>query len=234
MKKKNKGLRWTLCIIVLLTLISAFGSLSVHSTINTIISTGLLISIVAGVYFLIKGIKSTTDKSPLPYLSKEKEQHYLDAGMSQQEITFFRDTMSEARKNIYTLDRNMTTFTKLKAINFRFDTTKAAKAMFKEIVKEPQKLHHADRFLYHHLPNIVELTNKYAEISQHDLKNKRTYEALNHSVLAIEEASTLILHDYEAFVADDLDDLNVEISIAKQNMIRESELTNHNNEKGNQ
>ncbi len=73
---------------------------------------------------------------------------------------------------------NMQQTAKLKAIDLRHDPVKAAKALFKELVKEPNRLHEASQFLYTHLPNLVDLTNKYNEINDHEIKNKQTYEKL--------------------------------------------------------
>ena len=169
----------------------------------------------------------------MPELTKEKEAHYSEFGMNDKEIVFFRETMADAKKQITTLDNNMQEVAKLKAINLRYDTLKASRAMFKEIVKEPNKLHRADRFLYNHLPNVVELTSKYIEINNHELKTKDTFDALNQCAAAIEEVSQLIVKDYADFVKDDLDDLDVEISIAQQNVDREKEMEEYKHEKEN-
>lgn len=161
----------------------------------------------------------------VPRLSREKESHYIKEGMTQDEIIFFRQTMAETKKQIEQLSHNMESVAKLKAINLRYDTLKASKGLFKELVRDPKKLHLADHFLYHHLPNIVELTNKYIEINNHDIKTKNTYTVLNDSAVAIEEASILISQDYVNFVSDDIDDIEVEISIAKQNVNRDKRYT---------
>lgn len=74
----------------------------------------------------------------MPYLTKDKEAHYRELGLSPQEIDFFRSTMSTAKKQIIQLQENMNRSTKLRAIDLRNDTTKVSKALFKELVKEPK------------------------------------------------------------------------------------------------
>jgi len=90
------------------------------------------------------------------------------------------------------------------------------------LVKEPNRLHEASQFLYTHLPNLVDLTNKYNEINDHEIKNKQTYEKLEESAQIIDQLSALIAQDYQKFVADDLDDIDVEISVAKQSLKRDN------------
>lgn len=150
----------------------------------------------------------------------EKEAHYKEQGMTDQEITFFRDTMKTAKKQILEIEKNTTKSAKLKAIDLRNNTLRAAKAIFKELVKEPRKLHQANEFLYNHLPNLKNLTERYLEIDSHEIKNKQTYETLDKSAAAIDELSKLIVSDYTDLTADDLEDMEVEISIAQQSIER--------------
>lgn len=89
-------------------------------------------------------------------------------------------------------------------------------------MKEPNRLHEASQFLYTHLPNLVDLTNKYNEINDHEIKNKQTYEKLEESAQIIDQLSALIAQDYQKFVAEDLDDIDVEISVAKQSLKRDN------------
>ena len=149
--------------------------------------------------------------------------------MTPSEITFFRQTMNQTKVEIEQLQQNMQQTAKLKAVDLRHDTVKAAKALFKALVKEPNRLHEASQFLYTHLPNLVDLTNKYIEINDHEIKNKQTYEKLEESSQIIDQLAHLIAQDYQQFVSEDLDDLDVEISVAKQSLKREN-LSDDNNQ----
>lgn len=165
----------------------------------------------------------TKKEEQMPSLTKTKEEHYEKLGMTDQEINFFRDTMNITKKQIIQLQENMNASTKLRAIDLRNDTLKVSKALFKELVKEPKKLHSANHFLYTHLPNLVDLTSKYLEIDDHEIKNKQTYEKLEESAQIIDQVSKLIKKDYEQFVSDDLEDLDIEISVAKNSLKRDNE-----------
>lgn len=159
----------------------------------------------------------------LPNLTKSKEEHYEIIGMTDQEIDFFRDTMNITKKQIVQLQENMNASTKLRAIDLRNDTLRVSKALFKELVKDPKKLHLANHFLYTHLPNLVDLTGKYLEIDNHEIKNKQTYEKLEESAQIIDQVSKLIKKDYEQFVSDALEDLDLEINVAKNSLKRDNE-----------
>lgn len=190
--------------------------------------------LVVGTVFIIWGLFGSSKKkkrpAEIPDLSKELEAHYEESGMTPSEITFFRQTMNQTKTEISQLQQNMRQTAKLKSIDLRHDTVKAAKALFKELVKEPHRLHEASQFLYTHLPNLIDLTNKYIEINDHEIKNKQTYAKLEESAVIIDQLASLIAQDYQKFVSDDLDDLDVELSIAKQSLKRDNELERESNQ----
>lgn len=211
---KAKKIIQIIAYIILAALIVRF------TTVNfAIIAGGLAVLIL--LTLLIGNKKPTADKS-LPTLTKTKEEHYEKLGMSDTEIAFFRDTMNASKEQIFKLQENMSKSTKLKAIDLRNDTLRVSKALFKELVKDPNKLHSANHFLYTHLPNLVDLTEKYLEIDNHEIKSKQAYDKLEESAQIIDQVSKLIKKDYEQFVSDDIEDLDVEISIAKNSLKRDN------------
>lgn len=172
--------------------------------------------------FAFRSRKKAAHSQEIPALSKKREAAYLASGMTAREIEIFRETLFQTKQQIDRLQKNIQDNAKLKAIDLRHDTLKAAKALFKELVKEPIRLHDASHFLYTHLPNMVDLTNKYIEINQHEVKSHETYEKMEESVQIIDQLAALITSDYQNFVSDDLVDLDVELSIAKQSLKRDN------------
>lgn len=176
------------------------------------------------VYVGIRGRKvPAADLQVLPSLTREREAHYLKSGMTAREIELFRETMNQTKHQIDKYQKNITSNNKLKAIDLRHDALRASKALFKELVKEPTKLPLASHFLYTHLPNMVDLTDKFIEINSHEIKSRETYDKIEESTQIIEQMASLIAKDYSQFVADDLDDMDVELSIAKQSIKRDNE-----------
>lgn len=221
--KKSKWVLWIaiiLGVIFLLNVFSGNGSLD---------SFPLLFFIAGGflLYYGLKGNSQKNDESDLPTLSKKREKSYIDAGMSDSEITMFRQTMNQTKKQIEHLQATMNKSGKLRAVDLRHDTTKAAKALFKEIVHSPKRMPEANHFLYTHLPNLVDLTDKFIEINEHEIKNRDTYDKIEESIQIIDQMAALITTDYQKFVADDLDDLDVEMSIAKQSLKQNRNYKEH-------
>lgn len=216
--KKIKLKRVSKWIIAICTILLGLIFVSADDLFVGIAGIALGIAIVTGVFVLLsRSDRKELGDSGLPQLTAEKEDHYYQLGMDKEEVVFFRKTMADAKNQIVKLEHNMKATSKLKSIDLRLQTVTAAKAMFKELVQDPKKLHLADQFLYSHLPNITDLSTKYLEINQHDIKSKQTYQALEQCALAIEKVSNLLVNDYNKFVQEDLEDLEVEISLAEQN-----------------
>lgn len=198
---------------------------------------GLLLSIlwtvlIGSVFLFFKrknkngtSLQKATDEK-LQRLTSEKEDFYLQQGLSKEEMIFFRETMNTAKNQIVLLEKNFIQVSKLKAIETRNDTIQLTKSLFKEIVEEPRRLHEVDQFLYVHLPSLVELTSKYIEINQHKVKNKATFDVLDKSATTIDQMCQLIATDYEHFMSNDLEDMDIELELAKQTLARDNEATN--------
>ncbi|MCC5895091.1 MAG: 5-bromo-4-chloroindolyl phosphate hydrolysis family protein [Alkalibacterium sp.] len=182
----------------------------------------LLLSIGAGVFMLKKynsrSSSTKTGSHKLPRLTQEKEAFYTSKGLSKEDIQYFRKTMHKAKEQVMTIETNMSKSGKLKAIENRNNTVGLSKALFKEIANEPNRLHEVDQFLYVHLPSLSDLVNKYVEIDNHKAKSKATYDILEKSAATIDKMCEQIVKDYVEFKEDDIQDLDVEIELAKRTL----------------
>ena len=187
---------------------------------NGLLALGL--SIGAGVLMLKKfGRKTTSAKNTshkLPKMTQEKEAFYTSKGLSKEDIQYFRKTMHKAKEQVIIIEKNMTQSGKLRAIENRNNTVALSKALFKEITDEPDRLHEVDQFLYVHLPSLADLVKKYVEIENHKAKSKATYDILEKSSQTIDKMCGQIVEDYVMFKEDDIQDLEVEIELAKRTL----------------
>lgn len=126
--------------------------------------------------------------------------------------------MDQTKNGISQLQMNMQQTVKLRAIDLHHDPVRAAKALFRELVEEPDRLHEASQLSYTHLPNLVNLTNKYSRINDHEIKGRQTYEKLEESAQIIGQLSVSVTQDYRKFVAGDLDNIGIEVSVTKRSL----------------
>lgn len=199
-----------ICLIALVIMYFLLGYDLVTSLILTLILGAIM-------YYQTKG-KRKPEKTALARVNPEKEAFYREQGLTKDEMNMFRHTMHAARTHIYEIEANVKSRTKLTAITNRNNTIPIMKDFFKHIVEQPQRLHEVSTFLYTQLPNLKELTDNYVEVDTHVSKTKETYQSLDSSARVIDELCQKIQKSYTDFMGNDLDNMAVEIALAKQTM----------------
>lgn len=170
---------------------------------------------------LLKSRKNHSFKNPfVKKTSKDKMQHYYDAGLSDEEIAYLRDQLAELREHILAIDKQMNATAKLRAIDVRHNTIEISKQFFQDIVKEPNRFGEAGDVIYRIIPSIDDLTEKYNEVSEHIAKNKQTYLILEKSAQTIEELAERLTEEYIHFHKATYQDLDDEINLANRTLNR--------------
>lgn len=211
-------------ILACLTILISFILLREWFLLDTFFALLLSIGLGVGLLYASRSKNETEKKKPrLKKVSSEKEAFYQSKGLSKEDIQYFRETMHKAKKQIIQIEKNMNQTGKLKAIEHRNNTAQLSKALFKEIIREPNRLHEVDQFLYVHLPSLADLTTKYVEIDQHQKKSKATYDILGQSAETIDDMCQQIAEDYVNFKSSDIEDLDLEVQLAKRSLKKDNE-----------
>lgn len=219
----NRKIHNTFIISGILTLVTLFiGILHTTATNNILIAFifvfSLAIFLVSIPFMIVSKIRSLRQPKPDSKVNRKLMAQYQKAGLSESDIVFFRKTMGEAEGQIRQLDKNISETPKLKAIDLNSDFVKVSKSMFAAIVKEPDRLSEASDFLYRHLPTLVNLTDRYIEISHHEVKTADTWEVLAKSLDVITNLGNQIREDYAEFVSDDLNEMDQEMTAANDSL----------------
>lgn len=170
------------------------------------------------IYYIFVPKNKRKKEKNTPKLTEDKKEQYRAAGLTDQDIQVFRSTMATLQQQIKEWEKVVDEQSKLKAIDLRVDGLKSAKALFKALVQEPQRMAQASDFIYRHVPNISQLAQKYMEVSNYAVKTSETYQKLADSAELIEGLGNEIKQDYVNFRKIGLNDLDTEIMIAKKNL----------------
>lgn len=157
--------------------------------------------------------------------TQDKLHHYHEHGLSEQEIIFFRQQMSEAKERIENIEVEMNKVAKLRVIENRHNVVAVSKQYFKDIVNEPERVAQAGIFLNKLLPSLEDLTAKYTEISAHVAKNKQTYLILEKSSQTIDNICESITESYVHFHQSLYNDLQDDIKLANRTLNKEIDDT---------
>ena len=95
------------------------------------------------------------------------------SGLSKQDIDYFRQKMAVVKTQIEEIDETIQSYTKLRIISNRYNTTQTMKEYFKSLVKHPEKLPDANLFVHTCVPSLNEMTKAYKELSEQPVKRKR-------------------------------------------------------------
>lgn len=146
---------------------------------------------------------------------KSLKKHYQQAGLSDEEIDYFRSQMALARDSIKAIEANMNETAKLRAVNTREMTVVTSQHYFKHIVQNPNRLADASHFLYKILPSLEDLTSKYNEINSHIAKNKQSYLILEKTAQMVRRLSEELKEDYIRFHEDTFKEADDELKYAE-------------------
>ncbi|WP_155285911.1 5-bromo-4-chloroindolyl phosphate hydrolysis family protein [Lacticaseibacillus zhaodongensis] len=187
-------------------------------------ATGLLVPVFAAVVAYLNVIWQRRPLKEVPEtvkrpMSKKLAAHYEAAGLSDSEIDMFRETMATASKNVHQLESTVQGVLELQDIMAENDTMNIIHAYFKAIVDEPKRMTEAAPFLYEQLPNMADLTHKYAIINRHEVKTEDTYLVLSQAKDALRKLAETIKNEYTDFVRSDIDDLDTTVSLTKRQLL---------------
>lgn len=205
-----------------------FGVAFVLGLLNTICSLMVFLF----VSFL--GLFNSPVKRPRRQRSARRslDVHYEELGMTSSEVESFRQEMSHVKSLILQLEDSLEETGKMRALALRYNIVAVLKRFFKDIVTEANRVNDAERFIYHFLPSLVDLVNKYNEIQGHIAKNKQTYLILERSASAIEQLMIDIIDEYTAFHEKNIQDLEFEVELAAKSRSRkETDFSIYSSEK---
>ena len=167
----------------------------------------------------------TRPEPVVPPLSEEMSSHYANAGLSESETELFRETMDTAAAQIEAIETTVNAVPKLKSIALQTDLLPVMHAYFKAIVQAPKRLTDASDFIYAVLPNLQHLVERYQTISHHEVKTQETYDVLSQAADAITKQAAAISDSYQAFVSEDLEDLESEVNLSHKQIAAHSGMT---------
>lgn len=84
--------------------------------------------------------------------------------------------------------------------------------------KEPKRFYQAEQFYYSHLDSAMELAEKYVFLAQQPKKNRELEISLTETRKTLKELTYTIEKDLYKVIADDIDNLNFELDVAKQSI----------------
>lgn len=93
--------------------------------------------------------------------------------------------------------------------------------------KEPRRFYQAEKFYFYHLDSLVEMAEKYSFLSNQPTENYELKQSLRETQRLMDEMRVTLEKDLDGVLANDIDQLNFEIDVAKKNLNRIKESPFH-------
>lgn len=133
---------------------------------------------------------------------------YHEKGLSDKDITIFRQTMHEAKNQIEVWEKAVKDDQELQVIESITGGLASSKKMFQFIVKEPSNALSNNDFLYKDLPTMVELLDTYSNLKAID---KCDQELLIESQKVIKQLSEKVANKYALTLSANIEKVKSEV-----------------------
>ncbi|WP_088006275.1 5-bromo-4-chloroindolyl phosphate hydrolysis family protein [Indiicoccus explosivorum] len=157
-------------------------------------------------------------------------------GMTRREFKSVKQQLKEAKNKVAQLQNQSFRLRSLTVIKQQIEMTRTANKIISSIQQNPRKFYQAGDFFYSHLDSALELTSKYALLASQPVKDKEMKLALQETREMLSALSQAIQGDLKRVLADDMEQLRVELDYAQLSTSRkerpELSLSDQSNEKG--
>ncbi|MFJ7754223.1 5-bromo-4-chloroindolyl phosphate hydrolysis family protein [Peribacillus muralis] len=172
----------------------------------------LNLPLVASVALSIAGGALSYCLSSVYFSSRFLKKH----GLTRKEYQYIKKNISEAKPKIWRVQKALISVRHISSFKQRKDMIKMIRKIYSLTKKEPKRFYQAEQFYYSHLDSATELAEKYVFLSQQPRKNRELELSLAETRKTLKELTKTIEKDLYNVIADDIDNLNFELDVAKQ------------------
>lgn len=138
--------------------------------------------------------------------------------LTRKDYKYIKKQLEEAAPKMARLQRTLLTIRHLPSLKERAELVRVARRIVALTKREPRRFYQAEKFYFSHLDSAVQLSEKYAFLSSQPKRNFELEKSLNETRRTLSDLKRLIEQDLFNMVQDDLDDLNLEIDVARHSI----------------
>lgn len=136
-------------------------------------------------------------------------------GLTRREYNYIKRNLDEAKRKITRLHKAMLSIRHLPTLKQRMEFMRVTRRIYRLTKKEPKRFYQAEQFYFSHLDSAVELAEKYVFLSSQPTKTRELDLSLEETRRTLEELTHHVEEDLHQVIAEDIDQLNFEIDVAK-------------------
>ncbi|PLT31885.1 5-bromo-4-chloroindolyl phosphate hydrolysis family protein [Peribacillus deserti] len=139
-------------------------------------------------------------------------------GLTRKEYKYIEKNLEEAKRKIFRLNKALVLNRHISSIKQRMDLIRVTRKIYSLTKKEPKRFYLANEFYFSHLDSAVELTEKYNFLAAQPVKSAEIEQSLIETRRTIDVLSESIEKDLYQILANDVNQLQFELDVAKQTM----------------
>ena len=138
--------------------------------------------------------------------------------LTRKEFQYIKKNLIEAKPKIWRVQKALISVRHISSFKQRKEMIKMIRKIYSLTKKEPKRFYQAEQFYYSHLDSAMELAEKYVFLAQQPKKNRELELSLTETRKTLKELTNTIEKDLYKVIADDIDNLNFELDVAKQSI----------------
>jgi 5-bromo-4-chloroindolyl phosphate hydrolysis protein len=138
--------------------------------------------------------------------------------LTRKEYQYIKKNLIEAKPKIWRVQKALISVRHISSFKQRKEMIKMIRKIYNLTKKEPKRFYQAEQFYYSHLDSAMELAEKYVFLAQQPKKNRELELSLTETRKTLKELTNTIEKDLYKVIADDIDNLNFELDVAKQSI----------------
>ncbi|WP_370221569.1 5-bromo-4-chloroindolyl phosphate hydrolysis family protein [Cytobacillus sp.] len=147
-------------------------------------------------------------------------------GLTKREYQYIKRNLDEARRKITRLHKAMFSIRHFPTLKQRMEFMRVTRRIYRLTRSEPKRFYQAEQFYFSHLDSAVELAEKYVFLSSQPRKSRELDQSLQETRRTLDTLTHHVEEDLHRVIAEDIDQLHLEIDVARNSIekIKESRI----------
>lgn len=138
--------------------------------------------------------------------------------LKRKEYRYIKKNLAEAKQKLSRMHKALLSIRHFPSLKQRVEFVRVTRKIYRLTKNEPKRFYQAERFYFSHLDSALELSEKYVFLTGQPKKTYELEQSLNETRRTLTELLHLVEEDLYEVLADDIDNLNFEIDVAKHSI----------------
>ncbi|WP_017754793.1 5-bromo-4-chloroindolyl phosphate hydrolysis family protein [Calidifontibacillus oryziterrae] len=142
--------------------------------------------------------------------------------LSSKDYIYIKNNLKEAHLKIKRLNKALLGVRSIHSARQLSKLNRIASKIYLIVKKEPRRFYQSERFFFYHLDSIVELSEQYVFLTKQQINDPQVRRSLSDAEQTLDNLIKSTNDDLLLLLSNDINQLNLELDVAKQTITREN------------